>query len=177
MKNIYIRSLYSSGFSSMMCSFYSTNLSIGFWPWISKDQMGRDRYDKNRFVSTTINDESAASLYFLSKQIIGGTLNNPAQYLIRCNKQTSLLFENDAGTTRLIIEKGKDKIVFQFPIHEYKVKEDGRLVTKTIQVGLIVFTEILEAYLTAVGADRQQDKQVSAEFSGSQPQNASSVWK
>ena len=103
-------------------------------------------------------------------------MNNPAQYLIRCNKQTSLLFENDAGTTRLIIEKGKDKIVFQFPIHEYKVKEDGRLVTKIIQAGLIVFVEILEAYLTAIGADRQQDKQAGIGFGGSQAQAASSVW-
>ena len=160
----------------MMLSFYKTNLCLGFSPWMSKDQIGRDRYDTKTFISTTIDDISAASLYFLAKQIIEGTLNNPTQYLVQCNKQTSLLFENNAGTTRLIIEKGMDKIVFQFPVHEYRVKEDCKLATKTIQSGLIVFAEILEAYLTAVGADRQQDKQAGIDFNGFQTQSSSSVW-
>ena len=176
MNNIYIRAIYSPGFSYVTLSFFKTNLSVGFSPWVSKDQTGRNQYDTKKFVSTTINDEDVASLLWLSKQIIDGTLSNPIQYLIECNKYTSLLFTHDSDKTCLIIEKNKEKVVFEFPTHQYRVKEDGKIVTKTILSGLLVFSEALQAYLTAVGADRQQDKQTGTGFGASQVQGSSSVW-
>lgn len=181
--NTYIRNIYSPGFAYMTLSFYRTNLSISFVPWVSRDKVGRDRYDNNRFVSTTINDESAASLYFLSKQIVEGTLTAPAQYQIQCSKQCTLSFEYGPGQdgqmkTHLIIEKEKDKIAVEFQTHEYRVKEDGKITTKIIQSGLMVFAEVLSAYLSAVAADRQTDTQAGTWNSGAQSQGfASAAWR
>ena len=176
MNNIYIRTLYSPGFSSVTLSFFKTKLSVGFSPWVSKDQTGRSRYDTKNFIAMTINDETAAALSFLAKQIIEGTLCNPVQYAIQGNKNTSRLFEFDGEKARLIIEKSKDMAAFEFIVHVYRTKEDGQLVTKIIQAGLLAFAEVLQAYLNAVGADRQPDKQTGTGF-GSQAQTSSSVWK
>lgn len=178
--NTVIRSLYSPGFTSMMLSFYRTNLAIAFTPWISKDKTGRDRYDTKNFTSTTISDESAAALYFLSTQIIQGTVVDPLQYVIQGNKNSTLLFESEAGKTFLTLEKGKDRIVFEFPVHEYRVREDGKIATKTIPAGLIAFAEVLQSYLSAVLSDRQQQDtkpQIGTGFGGQQTQGFTSVWK
>lgn len=179
MSNVYIRSIYAPGFSFITLSFFKTNLSISFTPWLSKDATGRSQYDTKKYVSTTINDENAATLYLLSKQITDGTLSNPVQYVIQCNKQAKLVFEykpdpNTGMKAYLTIEKGKDKILFEFPTSQYKAKENDQIVVKNIQSGLLVFTEALQAYLTAVGADRQRSNP-SAQGFGT-PQVSTSEW-
>ena len=177
MNNVYIRTLYSPGFSFIMFSFYKTNLSIRFSPWISKDKTGRNQYDTMKCLSTTISDENAAVLYYLAKKIVEGELNNPVYYPIQCNKQTTLRFEYDANKAYFSIEKDREKINFEFAAHQYQVKEDGRIVTKTIHAELLVFAEILHAYLTAVGADRQQEIQGGTEYGESQMPMSSSEWR
>lgn len=177
MNSAYIRNLYSPGFSFITLSFYKTNLSVRFTPWINQNQTGRSQYDAKKFIVTTISDESAASLYYLAQKIAEGELNNPVQYVIECNNQITLVFEYDADKATLSIEKDREKIVFEFAVHQYRVKEDGRIVTKTIQSGLLAFAEVLQAYLTAVGADRQQEIQTGTEFVGSQMPMASSGWR
>jgi len=168
MNNVFIRNLYSHDYSFITLSFYKTNLSVRFTPWINQNQIGRSQYDAKKFIVTTISDESAASLYYLTKKITEGELNNPVQYLIECNNQTTLVFEYDAEKATFSIEKVREKIVFEFAVHQYQMKEEGQIVTKTIQSGLLAFSEVLQAYLTAVGADRQHEQQQEAEFAVSQ---------
>lgn len=175
--NTVIRSLYSPGFASMMLSFYRTNLAVAFTPWISKDKTGRDRYDTKKFVSTTINDESVASLYFLSKSILEGKQCNPLQYVIDCNN-AKLIFEyrpdpNNKMRAYLSIEKDKITIPFEFAVQQYKIKENGRMIIKEVPAGLEVFSQVMAAYLTAVGADRWLNNQQD-EYSNTQL--GSSTW-
>ena len=177
MNSAYIRNLYSPGFSFITLSFFKTNLSVRFTPWINQNQTGRSQYDAKKFIVTTISDESAASLYYLAKKIAEESLRDPVQYVIECNNKTTMVFEYDADKATLSIEKGREKIVFEFAVHQYRVKEDGRIVTKTIQSGLLAFGEVLQAYLTAIGADRQQEQQAGTEYEGSQVSMASAGWR
>jgi len=160
----YIRSIYSPGFSSIMMWFFNTNLTLGFTPWISRDNVGFDQYDKNKFVSTSIDYEKAAALYLLATPIIEGKQNGQVKYLLQCNKQATLLFEyklNSDAQMRayLTIEKQGEQIPFEFRVQQCRVKEaDGNVTVMTIQTGLGVFVKTLEAYLKAVGADRHLSK-------------------
>lgn len=169
MQNIYIRNLYSPGYSFITLSFYKTNLSIGYTNWIGKDEVGFHKYDTKNYVSTTISDENVAALYSLTKQILAGTMKNPCQYVIQCNKQAVILFEHDLEKTQFNIEKNGEKIPFVFTVHKYKEKVNGRVVEKMIQTGLIVFAEVLHTYLSAVAADRQMNKQLMEPFENETP--------
>lgn len=177
MKNDYIRSLYSYGFSSIDFCFYKTNLSVCFKPWIVNSSLGENQYDSKKFIVTTISTESTASLYYLAQKIIAGEAKTPLQYVIECNKQATLRFEFDGENTVLIIEKNGEKIVFGFLIDQYCVKEEGKVVTKPIHSGLIAFTEILQAYLIAVSADRQQEQRVGTEGGMPQMSIPSTRWR
>lgn len=169
MQNIYIRNLYAPGFSLITLSFYKTNLSISYAPWIGENEIGLHRYDTKNYVSTTINDENVAALYSLTQQILNGTMKNPCQYVIQCNKQAVILFEYDLEKTQLNIEKNGEKIPFIFTVHKYKEKVNGKVVEKTIQTGLIVFAEVLHTYMSAVAADRQMNKQLTGPFENETP--------
>lgn len=177
MKNDYIRSLYSQGFSSIDFCFYKTNLSVCFRPWIMNSSLGENQYDAKKFIVTTISTESTASLYYLAQKIIAGEAKTPLLYVIECNRQATLRFEFDGENTVLIIEKNGEKIVFGFVTHQYMVKEEGRVITKTIHCGLVAFTEILQAYLIAVSADRQQEQRDGAEGGVAQVSMSSSGWR
>jgi len=164
MSNIHIRTIYSPDFAFVRCSFYKTNFSLSFYPWLSRDERGLSRYDMKNYLSTTISDENAAALYLLSRQIVEGCLSNPVRYVIPCNKQTQLIFEygpdqNTQMRASLTIEKQKDQIRLEFSVNRYKTKENGQIVEKTLQSGLWVFAEVLQTYLTEVGANWQPNKQ------------------
>ena len=108
--NVLIRNLYAPGFSFVTFSFYKTNLSISFTPWLGQNDVGISQYDTKNFLSTTINDESAASLYLLAKLILDGNQRTPLLYTIECNGQTKLTFEyrpdqNNQMRAYLSIEK------------------------------------------------------------------------
>ena len=175
---VYIRGLYSPGHSCIMAFFYRSNLSLRFARWIDKDERGIDRYDK-KFITTTISDEAVATLLLLSMQIISGTLQNPAQYIFECFKAT-VLFEyrpDQNGQMRAYIsmEKDKEKILFEFRVAQWKTKENGKTVEKTIQSGLLVFAEVLHAYLSAIGAYRQLD-QIHEKVFGAPPPAPPVIW-
>ena len=162
-RNVYIRNIYAPGFSFITLSFFKTNLSISFSRWLGRDENGFSKYDTKNYISTTISDENVAALYLLSNRIVNEKLTNPVQFTIPCNKQSTITFESGIDQEgqmkiRLYIEKGKETILFEFPIHKYKTRENDQIVEKTIQTGLIVFEEALQAYLTAIGADRQPEK-------------------
>lgn len=152
--SVYIRNLYSPGFSYFRLSFYKTNLSISFSPWLREDKLGRSVYDKKSVV-TTVSDENAATLHFLVKRIAEQELSTPVQFVIPCNNDTSLTFEFDGERARLTIEKKKEKVPFEFGVHRYKIKENGTVVEKVVQSGLLAFQKMLTAYLVAIAADRQ----------------------
>lgn len=174
--NTYIKCLYSPGFSFVMLSFYKTNLSLGFTPWAGQDKNGSSNYDRNRFLSTTINDEHAASLYYLVTKIVEGTSLAPVQCVISCNKDTTLTFEYNAEKATLVIEKQKEKIVFEFRTFVHKTKENGKIIEKVIQSGLIVFQQALTAYLTAIAAEHQRYGSVDELYPEPQTQSFISGW-
>ena len=167
--NINIRNLYASEFSMISFSFYKSNLSLVFYPWLGKDKMGRGLYDMKKGISTTINDDNVAVLYLLSQQIIDGVLVNPCQYVIKCNKEATVFFEYDLNRVYLNIDKKGERVVHEFPVETYKEKENGVIVEKVMQSGLVVFAQTLHTYLAAVGADRQMNKQLTEVFDGSKP--------
>ena len=61
--NLQIRTLYAPGFSSLMMSYFKTNLVLNFVPYIGKDNRGFDTYCKAKFLSTSINSEGVAFFY------------------------------------------------------------------------------------------------------------------
>lgn len=73
--NTYIRTLYSSGFSFLAISFFKTNLTLNFVPYLGKDNVGRSQYSKSEFLSTTANYEGAAALYLAAMPILDGNEN------------------------------------------------------------------------------------------------------
>lgn len=182
MQNVstYIRSIHSSGFASLMMWFFNTNLTLGFQPWIGKDQIGLDKYDRNKFLSTSIDHEKAAMLWLLATPIIEGRQNNQIYLEIPCNKQAKLIFkyrtdENNQMRAYLTIEKNGERITFKFRTQSAFVKENGRTVEMIIQTGLGVFVKTLEAYLTAVGADRHLSK-LTDEQLGDPQLSANNLW-
>lgn len=64
----------------------------------------------------------------------------------------------------LVIDKNGETILFRFGIHQYKVKQNGQMVTKVIQSGLGVFVKTLNAYLTGIGTDLHLNKLSEEEF-------------
>ena len=51
-------------------------------------------------------------------------MESPLKYVIECNKYATLRLEFDGKNTVLILEKNGEKIVFEFIIDQYWVKED-----------------------------------------------------
>lgn len=172
---VYIRNLYSPGFSYIRLSFYKTNLSISFSPWLRSDKTGRSVYDK-RSIMTTVGDENVAALSFLVKRIAEQELSTPVQFVIPCNNNTSLTFEFDGEQARLTIVKKDEKVAFEFVVHRYKTKENGMVVEKVVQSGLLAFKEVLTAYLTAITADRQQYDPIEDLYNQPQTQSLSAGW-
>lgn len=153
--NTYIKTSYSQGTASITYSFYKTNLCLRFTPWNGQLGGNPNTYDKAKAISTTISDESAAALYFLSNKIIAGKVKNPVLLEIPCNGDAMIRFEYYPERAVLTIEKQGQRVMFDFTSHRYMEKENGRTVTKNIWSGLIVFAEVLETYLSSVAADRQ----------------------
>jgi hypothetical protein len=152
--NYLIRTLYSPE-SSLSISFFKTNLSLSFCP----QPTGNYRRENKRYLSTTISDDTAAVLLNFCKSILRGELTSMS-YTIECNNHTYLHFEcmaDDRGSNRvaIIIEKNRDRIPFTFKISECRILKNGREQMEHIQSGLIVFTKVLEAYLTAIANERQ----------------------
>lgn len=155
-----IRNLYSDGMCYLNVSFFNTSLSLKFYPFLSKDNVGRSKYDTNNGQTTTVNYEAAYALYQMSKDIIDGKIQE-ANLIIPC-AGGQLSFERKMGQggmeTLLSISKNNVVIPFRFQTISQQVKENGQQITKTIEVGLGAFMKTIEGYLTGINADRHLDK-------------------
>ena len=166
----FIRSLYSPGFASMMTWFFNTNLTIGFTPWTQKNYSGFDQYDKNKFISTSIDYEKASTLYLLAKNVIDGKIAGQFQHQIECNKQATLTFElkpDQSGEMRsyLTLSKNGEQIQFLFSVQKCCITgSDGKREIQVLHTGLGVFAMTLEGYLSAVGASNHLGKLTDAEL-------------
>ena len=157
-----VRNMYSDGVSYLNISFFNTNLAFKFYPFLSKDNVGRSRYDTNNGQNTTVNYEGAFALYQMSKDIIDGKIQE-ANLVIPCASEASLTFERKMGTTGQLetwisISKNNVIIPFKFQTIVQQVKENGQPVTRIMEVGLGVFMKTIEGYLTGINADRHLDK-------------------
>lgn len=160
--NTYIRTLYSSGFSFLMMSFFKTNLTFNFAPYLGKDNVGRSQYSKTEFLSTTVNYEGAAALYMTAMPILEGN-ESQMELVLPCSNQATLIFEykldqNNQMSAYLLINKNNSTMTFRFGTMQYKVKENGQVITKVVQSGLGAFAETLDGYLTGIGADLHLNK-------------------
>jgi hypothetical protein len=192
----FIRSFYAPGYSSITVSYFNTNLSLRFYRYSGKDNIGLAQYDLKNGMTTTVNYEAASYLYqaamFILKDI------NPEKEIravLPCNK-AALIFEykSDQGNQMaayLTIDKNNQSISFKFKTHQAQVKENGQTVTKVVQSGLGAFAMTVEGYLIGIGADihlskfpdifensQDEDQQVSntttAEYNGYQQENYNS---
>lgn len=160
----HIRNFYADGFSYMMMSFFKTNLSFRFAPFISKDATGRSSYDEKKALMTTTNYEGAAALYIVANKIIAGEKESDGMILtIPCAGGASLTLERKLGQngqldTWFVISKNNAVIPFKFITHQVQVKENGQMVTKIIQAGLGAFAKTIEGYLTGINASRHLNK-------------------
>lgn len=156
-----IRNMYSEGNSYLNIKFYNTDLSFKFSPYTGKDQNGRNQYDLDHSQTTTVNFEGAYALYKVAKDIIDGKVNETS-ITIPCNG-ASLLLERKPGNNGLLetfftITKNNVTIPFKFQTLQQKVKENGNIMTVTIESGLGVFVKTIDGYLTGINSDRHLDK-------------------
>lgn len=157
-----IRNLYSDGMSYLNIRFFNTNLSFSFYPFINKDNNGLSNYDTKNGQQTTVNFESAFTLFQTSKDIINGKITE-CDLQVPClagailNMKRELAPDGKYQTT-LSITKNNVTIPFKFQVIEIKVKENGQQVTKNIESGLGAFMKTIEGYLNGINADRHLDK-------------------
>ena len=162
--NAYIRTLYSVGLSSIMISFFNTNLTLSFAPYIGKNHIGLDQYDFKKSLRTSINYEMATFLYLVAKSVIADQYaEQQISAVLQCNNHTTLIFEHKPDQynqmdSYLTINKNNETISFKFKTHIYRVKENGQMITKIIQSGLGALAKTLDGYLTGINADGHLNK-------------------
>lgn len=172
----HIRTLFSSGMSSLTIKFFNVNLSLQMMPFTGKDANGRDQYDRQRSVMTTINFEGAALLLKMAKDVIDGKVEGEnVQVDVPCNNNVTVSMvwnrgENGQSSTQLTINKNGQTIPFRFATATYKVRQNGQVTQKIVEIGLDVFAKTLEGYLTGINADRHLDK-LTEDFAKSQEAN------
>jgi hypothetical protein len=136
------------------------------------------QYDMKAGQVTTVDFEGAFALYNVSKQIIEGSIQE-VSLSIPCNG-AKLTFERKLSTngsmeTVFSISKNNVTIPFVFATIQQQVKQNGQIVTQTIETGLGAFMKTIDGYLTGINADRHLDKLtedfVAAQNNGNKPQN------
>jgi hypothetical protein len=162
--NVQIKALYAPGYSYLTMSYFCTNLTLSFAPWLSRDNIGRNEYDIKAFLSTSINHERAAFFYTQASRILDGkNTGEPVEVTIPCNKGATLTFEykpdeNNQMSAYMIINKNNQTIPFKFPTTEYSEKIDGQDVTSVMQTSLSIFTTILGCYIAGIAANGKIDR-------------------
>ncbi len=158
-----IRNMYCDGVSYLNISFYNTNLSFRFYPFLGRDNVGKTTYDLKNGQNTTVNFEGAFALYQAAKDIIEGK-SKESLLTIPCAAGATLTLERKAGQngqmeTILAINKNNQFIPFVFQTATQQVKDDhGKVETKVIETGVGVLLKTIEGYLTGINADRHLDK-------------------
>ena len=157
--NIQIRTLYAPGYSSLMMSYFKTNLVLGFTPYIGKDNLGFSQYCKKTFFSTSINPEGAAFFYMQASRILDCRHSGEqVEVVLPCNNNTILTFEykpdeNNQMSAFMTINKNNVVTPFKFKTTEYQENVDGQWVTKYMHTGLGTFALILGCYLAGKAAN------------------------
>jgi hypothetical protein len=154
--NTQIRTLYSIGYSSLMLSYFKTNLVLSFVPYVGKDDRGFNAYSKNEFLSTSINHDGAAFFYMQAAQLLNGKdLDKPLEVSLPCNNGASLTFvyKPDEKNVYLTINKNDMSIPFMFQTTRYVEKVDGQWVPVVMQTGLGTFAMVLGCYIVGKAAN------------------------
>ena len=116
----YIRHIYSIGFSSIMITFFNTNLSLRFYPYIGEDNNGRSQYDNEKGITTTFSYDGASLLYLIAMKILEGEdSEKEIRSTLECYSNTALTFEYKPGQNNqmeayLTIDKNNETIPFKF---------------------------------------------------------------
>src|SRR5699024_10083225 len=106
------------GRAYMNIRFFNTNLSFQLYPFMSKDQNGRSRYDMKAGQSTTVNFEGAFALWKAGSDILDHKINE-LHLVVPCPNGASLILErhaniaNDGYITQFVIQKNNAIIQFQ----------------------------------------------------------------
>ena len=159
----------------MNIKFYNTNLSFQLYPYTGKNQNGRSTYDTKNGQQTTVSYDGAFALYQMAKDIIAGKLSEGI-ITVPCNG-ASITMERKLGLsgpeTVFSLTKNNVTVPFKFQTIQRQIKENGNVVTQTIECGVGAFMKTVEGYLTGVNADRHLDKMTEeyAKINGDQPNN------
>jgi hypothetical protein len=159
----------------MTLSFFNWSLSLRFYQYTGKNKDGFDHYDLKNGVTTTVNYENASCLYKAAMSILEDIdLEKEIRAELPCYN-AALIFEykreqNNQMSAYLTIEKNDQSISFRFRTHQVKVKENGQVVTKVVQSGLVAFVKTLESYLTGTGISFHLNKMLNI-YENSQDEN------
>lgn len=158
-----IRNFYSEGISYLNIKFFNTNLSFQFTPFVSKDATGRSTYDQQKSLMTTVNFDGAFALYNVANDIIQGKTIQEVLLTIPCAGGATLVIDRKLGQngqmeTYFVISKNNNSIPFKFNTSQVQIKENGQMITKTIETGLGAFVKTIDGYLVGINADRHLDK-------------------
>lgn len=158
-----IRTFYNGGSSSLVLSFYNTNLSFRLTPVLSENTVGYVHFDNKNGLTTTANYTGASAIYIAANDIIDGKRGSDGMVLtIPGHGGALLILERRPNAnigaaepmeTFLVITKNNITIPFKFSTHPCLVKENSQMVTKYVESGLGVFAKTVEGYLIGVGAD------------------------
>jgi hypothetical protein len=170
-----IRSFYAPGYSSMTLTYFNTYLSLRFYQYDGKNDIGLSHYDLKNGMTATVNYEGASFLYLAAMSILEGRNSEKGmRAVLPCNK-AALIFEyksdqDNQMAAYLTIEKNNQSILFKFKTHQVQDNENGQMITRVIQSGLGAFAMMLEGYLTGIGADLHLSK-LPDNFENSQDEN------
>jgi hypothetical protein len=160
----HIRTLYSENLSYLTITFYNTNLSFKFVPFMTKDANGKNKYNEPKSITTTINYEGAALLQYAAMDIIKNINHTDTMRVpVECNNGVRVVLErkldqNNQMTTWLSIEKNGETVLFKFDTKIIQITKNGQNISQIIESGLLVFIKIIEGYLTGINADRHLNK-------------------
>jgi hypothetical protein len=159
----FMRNFYAPGYSSITLSFFNWNLSLRFYRYSGKNNVGRDHYDLKNGVTTTVDYDSASCLHQVAMFILDD-INSEKEIrgVLQCNN-AALIFEykreqDNQMAAYLTIEKNDQSISFRFRTHTAQVMENGQMVTRVVQSGLGAFANTLESYLTGTGISYHLNK-------------------
>lgn len=157
-----IRNLYSDGMSYLNISFFNTNLSFKFYPFLGRSNVGRSNYDLNNGLNTTVNFEGAFMLHNICTELIEGKRND-VDLTIPCAQGAQLMLQAKPNGNNVdvifSIMKNNITIPHKFATMTYTTKNvNGQPETVTVQTGLGAFMKTIEGYLTGINADRHLDK-------------------
>lgn len=158
-----IRNMYSEGMSYLNMKFFNTNLCFQFYPFLSRDNVGRNTYDMKNGLSTTVNFAGAHGLWQVANDIIEGKIKE-ITHDIPCASGANLVLQcrtapNGEPEVIFSISKNNITIPFKFNVVTRTIKNGaGQTEIYYIQNELGAFMDTIKGYLNGINADRHLDK-------------------